>query len=87
MSDRDLTKVSRINGREYKVFDTCRILNLQQAIRYLANNVELIDLYTSKDRDNPEAQKLVFVFNRNESKWAYDAWCKRELKFPDEVDD
>ena len=78
---------SRITHKEYNAFETCRILNLQQAIRYLANHVELIDLYTSKDKDNPGVQKLVFVFDRKESKWAYDLWCKRELGFPEDDTD
>lgn len=85
--DSVIMKKSRINGREYNLYETCRILNLQQAIRYLANGIELIDLYTSKDRDDPDTQKLVFVFDRKGTKWAYDLWCKHELGFPENEDD
>lgn len=82
MNEHEFMVKSRINNTEYNAFETCKILNLQQAIRYLANGVKLIDLYTSRDKDDPTNQKLVFVFNRRDSRWAYDLWCKHELNFP-----
>ena len=48
------------------------IVNTKQAGMYIKNGVKPIDLYWGKD-------KLVFVFDRNETKELYDLWCKYEL--------
>ena len=86
-NDREFfVKKSRLTGKEYNTLEHCRILNLEQALRYLANGVELIDIYPSRDKENPEKHKCVFVFNRKDSAWAYDAWCRHELKYPDDVE-
>ena len=59
-------------NREYEIEDTVRIVNTKQAGLYVKNNVPLVDLFWSRDT-------LVFVFNREQSKNAYDLWCKHEL--------
>lgn len=69
---------SKITGKKYRVKDCVRILNIQQVAAYLDNDVELLDVYVSKDR-NTDKKILVYIFNREESKEAYDLWCKREL--------
>ena len=46
---------------------------------YLDNDVELIDIYTSRDRNN-DKPILTFVFDRNSSKRVFDLWCKREAE-------
>lgn len=71
---------SDITGKTYAVQDAVRILNLQQIIAYLDNGVELLDVYTSYDRHTDNKKVLVCIFDRNDSKEAYDSWCKRELK-------
>ena len=47
-------------------------MNTRQAGLYVKNNIPLVDLFWSRDT-------LVFVFDREKSKAAYDLWCKREL--------
>lgn len=59
-------------NREYEIEDTVRIVNTKQAGLYIKNNVPLIDIFWSKDN-------LVFVFNKNESKRAYQKWLNHEL--------
>lgn len=45
---------------------------------YLNYGVELLDIYTSRDKDDNPV--LVFVFDKESSKPAYDLWCKHELE-------
>lgn len=59
-------------NREYENEDIVRIVNTRQAGLYIKNNISLVDLFWSKDT-------LVFVFDREQSKNAYDLWCKHEL--------
>jgi len=47
-------------------------VNTRQAGLYVKNNIPLVDLFWSRNT-------LVFVFDREKSKDAYDLWCKREL--------
>lgn len=67
-----IKEYSEIFNREYEIKDTVRIVNTRQAGLYIKNNVPLLDLFWSKDT-------LVFVFNREQSKKAYDLWCQHEL--------
>lgn len=64
---------SEIRNNEYEIEDTVRIVNTRQAGLYVKNNVPLIDIFWSRDT-------LVFVFDREKSKSAYDLWCRHELK-------
>ena len=68
---------SDVTGKDYYIKDVVRILNLSQVCRYLSWNIELLDVYPSIDykSGNPV---LVFIFDRNTSKSAYDAWCKHQ---------
>lgn len=59
--------------REYEIEDTIRIVNTRQAGLYVKHHVPLIDLFWSKNT-------LVFVFDRKQSKNAYDLWCQHKLK-------
>ena len=70
-------KTSKITGRTYNLFNICRILNLTQVCYYLEQNVPIEDIEVSEDRKqgNPI---LVFYFDRDLSKEAYDNWCNRE---------
>lgn len=70
---------SEVTGIEYKPKDVVRILNIYQATYYISRGVSLVDLYSSADYKTGEP-RLVFLFNRWESKDAYDAWCRRNGK-------
>jgi hypothetical protein len=67
-------KYSDTTGRTYNIFGCVHILNIAQAIYYMQHHVKLLDLQISEDRKtgNPI---LVFVFNKDDTKEAYDLWC------------
>jgi len=69
---------SNFTGKSYEPGKMVRILNMQQAAAYMNYGVNLIDLYPSRDTKTDKLV-LVFIFDRNESKEAYDLWCKHEL--------
>ena len=78
-------KRSNITRKTYNYFSTdiVRILNLKQAMAFISNGAELIDIYTSKDRktDNPI---LIFVFDKESTKDLYELWMKHELDIKDD---
>ena len=80
MSD-EYIKRSQVTGKKYDYFskDVIRLLNPYQCAYYLDQNVELIDIYTSKDR-NTGKPVLVYVFDRASSREAFSKWCEREHK-------
>lgn len=57
---------------EYEIEETVRIVNTKQAGMYVKHNIPLVDMFWSKD-------SLVFVFNREQSKKAYELWCNHKL--------
>lgn len=63
---------SEIFDHEYETKDVVYIVNTKQAGLYIKHFVPLVDLFWSSGT-------LVFVFNRAESKTAYDLWCKHQL--------
>ena len=69
---------SNFTGKKYDPGKSVRILNMQQVAAYMDYGVELIDLYPSKDNKTGKPI-LVFIFDREESKEAYDLWCNHEL--------
>lgn len=70
--EQTIKEYSEMFDREYEIEDTVRIVNTRQAGLYVKNNIPLVDLFWSRDT-------LVFVFDREKSKNAYDLWCKHEL--------
>ena len=40
---------SNFTGKQYEPNKSCKILNMQQLAFYMANDVELLDLFVSKD--------------------------------------
>lgn len=65
-----------------KVYDldkSIRIINMSQLAAYMANDVELLDLYVSRDFKTNKPM-LVGVVDREQSREAYDLWCKHELE-------
>lgn len=75
-------KTSEITGRKYDLFAVIRILNIKQVIHYLNKKVPLMDIEISEDRKTG-APVLVFLFNREDTRDAFDEWCKQkdELRY------
>lgn len=69
-------ETSKITGRTYELFSQIRILNIKQSIFYLKNGVVLNDIEISEDRKTHEPV-MVFLFNREDTRDAYDKWCKQ----------
>ena len=69
---------SDFTGKTYEPNKMVRILNMQQAAAYMENGIELIDLYSSRDIKTGRPI-LVFIFDKEKSKNAYDLWCRHEL--------
>lgn len=67
-----IREYSEILNKEYEIEDTVRIINTRQAGMYVKHNIPLVDLFWSRNT-------LVFVFDKEKSKPAYDLWCKHEL--------
>lgn len=62
---------SKLTSEMYEDVESIRIPNQLQAYKYMINGLEPIDLiYTDR---------LVFVFNRAESKIYFDKWCDHLL--------
>lgn len=74
--------ISKTTGKKYYEVDIVKILNIAQVARYLSWGMELLDVYPSIDRKTGK-QMLVFIFDRENSLCAYDAWCKRKIKLED----
>lgn len=71
-------------NKTYPLSDTVRILNIRQALFYLQKNIELYDIYPSKDFNTGEPV-LVFIFAREQSKSVYEEWKNgRDTKPPEE---
>ncbi len=79
-------KRSAVTGKKYDYFskEYVRIINTKQAMAYLSNGGELIDIYTSRDRDTNKPI-LIFVFTMESTRSLYDLWCKHELEIKDET--
>lgn len=69
--------ISKTNEMKYNVWDVVHILNIEQAKFYMENGVKLVDLDFSKSRTNSDRTVVVFIFNREDTREAYDTWCKR----------
>lgn len=62
---------SKLTSEMYEDTESIRIPNQLQAYKYMINGLKQIDLiYTDR---------LVFVFNRAESKAYFDKWCDHLL--------
>lgn len=69
-----------ISGKKYDYFskDYVRILNLQQIDFYINEfGITPIDVVISDDRKNPDKKVVLFVFKKDETYEAYDAWVIR----------
>ena len=70
---------SKITGKKYDPVHMVNILNMKQATLSMKFGVELIDIFVSENHKTGEPV-LVFMFDRESTRKAYDLWCKGELK-------
>lgn len=69
---------SEVTGQTYLAEDVIRIVNKDQAWAYMKYGLVPVDIYPSHDFKTKK-RIFVYLFNREESKTAYDLWCKYEL--------
>ena len=62
-----------VTGKCYETKECVYIVNPLQVYKYLLNDLPPLDVLPGEDN------KIVFVYNRQESRDLYDKWCKREL--------
>lgn len=69
---------SNFTGKLYDPNKSARIINMQQLAAYMANGVELLDLYISRDykTDRPI---LVGIVDKENSYESYKLWCDHKL--------
>lgn len=73
-------RLSTVTGKHYNVFKTIKILNIFQAIFYMEQEIYPVDIKISEDK-NTGRKCLVFYFIREETRKAFDIWCKnKEIK-------
>lgn len=65
---------SSFTGKSYDPAKCCRIVNMLQLAFYLDNDVELLDLYVSKDYKTNKPM-LVGIVSKENSYEAYNLWC------------
>lgn len=65
---------SNFTGKTYDPNKSCKILNMQQLAFYMSNEVELLDLFVSKDYKTKKPI-LVGVVDKAASYEAYQLWC------------
>ena len=65
---------SNFTGKSYDANNCCRIVNMLQLAFYMDNDVELLDLYVSKDHKTNKPI-LVGVVDKTDSYEAYKMWC------------
>lgn len=68
---------SSVTGKVYDIFSAIRILNMKQAAFYMSQGIELQDIEISQDRKTGESI-LVFYFNRDDTKDAFEKWCSKK---------
>lgn len=69
---------SDTTGRMYCPSKCVRIVNTMQIAAYLKAGVELLDIYASQDFET-NRPVIVAVFDRENSRPAYQSWCNHEL--------
>jgi hypothetical protein len=67
-----IKEYSEMFHKWYELENVVNIVNTKQAGMYIKHNIPLIDLFWSKNN-------LVFVFDKQSSKKAYELWCKYKL--------
>lgn len=70
----NLLECSKITGKTYDTDDVLYIVNPLQTYKYIKHGAELLDIELGSN------DKLLYVFNRANTKELYDAWCLHELR-------
>nr|DAG40781.1 MAG TPA: hypothetical protein [Caudoviricetes sp.] len=68
-----MTIQSDVTGAFYEPANCCFIMNAKQTALYMKNGIRLLDVLVSKD------DKLVYVFDKIDSRDLYRKWMDREL--------
>lgn len=69
---------SNFTGKSYDPSKCCRIVNMLQLAFYMENNVELLDLFVSKDHKTNKPI-LVGIVDKTNSYEAYKMWCDNKV--------
>ena len=69
---------TNLRPRDYLTSEVCRIIDPKQQRLYIKHGVFPIDIYTSIDAKT-EADIVVMIFLKEETKDLYSAWCNYEL--------
>ena len=69
---------SETTGKSYDTNSVVILVNMTQLAAYMANGVELLDIYASRDFKTNKPI-LVGIVDRKASQKYYDLWCKHEL--------
>ena len=70
---------SNLHPRPYRPEEVVRIINSKQFKLYIANGIYPIVIYTGLDRKTGKTI-LVMIFLKDETKEAYNLWCRYELE-------
>ncbi len=69
---------SDVTGKTYDPSKCVRILNSLQACKYMKHQCLPLDMYPSIDFKTGQ-DVIVYIFDREESKELYSAWCDHTL--------
>ena len=69
---------SKITGLRYNVWDQVHIVNIEQAKFYIEQGVPLIDIDFSPSRKDATRMMVVFLFNQEDTREAWDIWRQRK---------
>ena len=70
---------SNFTGKDYDPAKCCRIVNMMQLAFYMDNDVELLDLYVSKDYKTNKPM-LVGIVSKTDSYEVYKIWCNNKIE-------
>lgn len=69
---------SEVTGITYDPKSVVRLLNMKQAAAFCKFGCKIIDVYPSLDYKTNEPL-MVIIFLKEDTREAYDLWCKHEL--------
>lgn len=64
---------SDVTGKVYCPSECVRLVNIRQLLFYMNHNVEILDIYPSKDFKSGD-DVLVFIVSKKDSQDAYRKW-------------
>lgn len=71
-------RFSTVTGKRYELFNTVKILNMNQCMFYMQNGVYPVDIKISENKKGDKC--FVFYYDRDDSKQAYESWCNIRKK-------